>query len=205
VSFKVLTLAGALYGVGLDVRAGLLRKSPPGTKPNLLPNEPIQKLDETIAMLDEKVFSSVVEEVPNLKTDAALAPMTRTRYQDLAATYQAMKELYASTSRPADQYTTQVQAMRAKHLRLVESLQKDLKAEVPAQILAIMKSRVPEGESAAVVVQIVPGPVQSRILRGRISQRGSIGSRKADPPGRGTPSLKDRVQDRRNRIGRGNN
>jgi hypothetical protein len=37
VSFKVLTLAGALYGVGLDVRAGLLRKSPPGTKPNLLP------------------------------------------------------------------------------------------------------------------------------------------------------------------------
>jgi hypothetical protein len=66
VSFKVLTLAGALYGVGLDVRAGLLRKSPPGTKPNLLPNEPIQKLDETIAMLDEKVFSSVVEEVPNL-------------------------------------------------------------------------------------------------------------------------------------------
>jgi hypothetical protein len=44
--------------------------------------------------------------------------MTRNRYQDLASTYQAKKELYASTSRPADQYTTQVQAMRAKHLRL---------------------------------------------------------------------------------------
>jgi hypothetical protein len=48
----VLTLAGALYGVGLDVRAGLLRKSPPGTKPNLLPNEPIPPRPNIAAWLD---------------------------------------------------------------------------------------------------------------------------------------------------------
>jgi S1-C subfamily serine protease len=204
VSFRMLTAAGALYGVGLDIRAALMRKSPPGKTPNLLPNEPIKKLDEIITTLDDKVCSSVIDEIPNIKTDAALAPMTRTRYEDLATTYEAMKALYASTNRPADQYAAQVQAARAKHLHLVESLQKDLKTEVPAQILAIMKTRVPDGQSAAVVSQIVPGTVQSRILQGRLSQRGPIGSRKASTPGR-APTLRERVQDRRAGRQRGNN
>jgi S1-C subfamily serine protease len=204
VTFKLLTSVGALYGVGLDIRAALLRKSPPGTTPNLLPNESIQKLDQLITTLDEKVCSAVIDEVADIKTDPVLAPMTRTRYQDLATTYEAMRELYASTNRPSDQYSSQVQAARAKHLRLVESLQKDLKSEVPAQILAIMKTRVIDGQSAAVVSQIVPGSVQSRILQGRLSPRGPIGSRKANIPGR-APTLRERVQDRRAGRLRGGN
>jgi S1-C subfamily serine protease len=53
VAFRLLTAAGALYGIGLDIRAGLLSKpAAGGGKPNLLPNEGIQKLDELLTMLD---------------------------------------------------------------------------------------------------------------------------------------------------------
>jgi hypothetical protein len=62
-----------------------MRKTPAGGKPNLLPNEGIQKLDEALTTLDEKLFSLVDGEMPQIKADAALAPMTRTRYQDLSS------------------------------------------------------------------------------------------------------------------------
>ena len=45
-AFRLLTVAGAIYGIGLDIRAGLLRKAPPSGTIDLLPNEPIKKLDE---------------------------------------------------------------------------------------------------------------------------------------------------------------
>jgi S1-C subfamily serine protease len=204
VSFQMLSMAGALYGIGLEVRANLLRNAPFGGKPNLLPNEPVQKLNETMMLLDEKAFSPVMEEIANIKTDATLAPLIRTRYQELATTYQTMKDLYAATNKPADKYAAAVQAIRAKHLHLVDMLQKDLKVEVPAPILALMKTKVIDGQPATVITQIVPGSVQSRILRGRISQRGTNGLRKADPPGH-APTARERAQDRRNSRGRGNN
>jgi S1-C subfamily serine protease len=59
VGFKLLTVAAAIYGIGLDIRAGLMRKAPAGGKANLLPNEGIQKLDETLTTLDDKLFSLV--------------------------------------------------------------------------------------------------------------------------------------------------
>jgi hypothetical protein len=62
-----------------------MRQAPAGAKPNLLPNEAIKKLDETLTTLDEKLFSLVDGEMPQIKADAALAPMTRTRYQDLSS------------------------------------------------------------------------------------------------------------------------
>jgi S1-C subfamily serine protease len=186
VSFKMLTLAGALYGIGLDVRASLLRNAPFGGKANLLPNEPIKKLDEAITSLDEKAFSPVMEEMANIKTDAALAPLIRTRYQELATAYQTMKDLYSATNKPADKYTSAVQSVRAKHLHLVDMLQKDLKVDVPAPILAMMKTKVPDAQPAVVITQIVPGSVQSRVLRGRQAPR--------------PPTARDRMQDRRNNI-----
>jgi len=201
VGFKLLTVAGAIYGIGLDIRAGLMRKAPAGAKANLLPNEPIQKLDETLTTLDEKLFSLVDGEMPQIKADSALAPKTRTRYQDLSAGYKAMKDLYANTNRPADQYASQVQSLRTKYVGLVESLQKDLKIDVPPQLLAMLKARVVDDQSTALVNQIVPGHVQSRILRGRggLSQRGAIGPR---TPAASSPaqSARDRMQDLRDRA-----
>ena len=183
VGFKLLTVAGALYGIGLDIRAGLLRNSPPGSSPNLLPNEGIQKLDETLTTLDQKLFSLIDDEIPHIKADSWLNTGRCARYQDLSASYKSMKNLYGSTNRPADKYTAQVQSIRAKYVNLVESLQKDLKIAVPEKLLAILKARASDGQSATIVAQIVPAPVQSRILRGRsrLSERAGIG---ANPPPR---------------------
>jgi len=152
---------------------------------------------ETITLLDEKAFSPVMEEMANIKTDAALAPLIRTRYQELATTYQTMKDLYSATNKPADKYTSAVQSVRAKHLHLVGMLQKDLKVDVPAPIMAMMKTKVPDAQPALVITQIVPGSVQSRVIRGRQTPRGAIGSRKTD-----TPTARDRMQERLNSRGR---
>ena len=115
-------------------------------------------------MLDDKLFPFVDDEVPQIKADTALAQLTRGRYQDLSASYKAMKDLYPNTNRPADQYASQVQSLRTKYLRLVESLQKDLKIDVPPNLLAILKATWSDGQSTTLVAQIVPAPVQTRLL-----------------------------------------
>jgi hypothetical protein len=123
--------------------------------------------------------------------------------------YKAMKNLYTNTNRPADKYATQVQNLRTKYLHLIESLQKDLKIEVPPKLLAILKARASDGQAPTLVGEIVPAPVQSRPLRGRdrLSQRGATGPRS---PTASTPaqSAKDRMQNLRDRARsriRGNN
>ncbi len=208
-AFKMLMAAGALYGIGLDIRAGLMRKTPPGGAPNLLPNEGLQKFDETLGALDEKLFSLIDGEMPGIRADAALSPATRGRYQELAAGYKAMKDLYDNTNQPADKYTAQVQDLRTIYVRQLESLQKELKIDIPPQIMAILKARVTDGQSQTLVAQIVPAPMQSRILRnrGRLSQRGANNSR---TPAASSPaqSARDRMQNLRDRARgrtRGNN
>jgi S1-C subfamily serine protease len=179
VAFKLLTVAGALYGIGLDIRAGLLSKAPArGGKPNLLPNQPIQKLDELMTMLDQKLFSLVDDEIPDIKADNALAQATRAKYQDLSASFNSMKDLYGNTNRPVDKYVAAVQTLRGKYLRLVESLEKDLKMEVPANLIALLKARATDGQAQTMVTQIVPQRVQSRLRsRSSLSQRRAAGSR----------------------------
>ena len=206
VAFRLLTAAGALYGIGLDIRAGLLSKPPAGGgKPNLLPNEGIQKLDELLTMLDQKLFSLVDDEIPEIKADTALADATRARYQDLSASFNSMKELYANTNRPADKYAAAVQTLRGKYLRLIEALQKDLKMEVPANLIALLKARASDGQAQTMVTQVVPQRVQSRLRsRSSLSQRGAAttGSRPS-----AAQKLQEKMQNRRDSRNnrRGNN
>ena len=207
VAFKLLTVGGALYGIGLDIRAGLLRKTPAGGKPNLLPNEAIQKFDETITMLDDKLISFVDDEIPQIKADDALAQTTRSHYQELSDSYNAMKDLYTNTNRPADQYASQVQGLRSKFVKLIESLQKDLSLEVPPKLLVLLKARATDGQPTAMVAQIVPARVQSRLSRGRsrLAERRANGSRPSAAPS-AAQNAKDRMQnlrDRRNNRTRG--
>ena len=129
----------------------------------------------------------------------------RGRYQDLSASYNAMKDLYPNTRQPADRYASQVHNLRTKYLRLVESLQKDLKLDVPPQILALLKASASDGQSQTIVAQVVPARVQSHVLRsrGRLSQRRAAGTRPTP-----AQSARERMQNLRDRARgrtRGNN
>jgi serine protease Do len=178
VAFKALTVAGALYSVALEVRASILRTSPAGGPgANLLPNEDVQKLHEAVTMLDEKHFSLVDGELPGLRTDPALNSTSQRGYQDLAANYQAMKQLYNNPNRPVDQYTSQIHNLKAQHLRLIETLRRDLNLEVPPKLLAVLQPRAAEAQPPSVVAEFVPFPMQPRFLRPRpgIGPRGPLG------------------------------
>ena len=118
-----------------------------------------------------------------------------------------MKDLYANTNRPADKYASQVQTLRTKYLRLVESLQKDLKMEVPPNLLALLKARASDGQSQTMAREIVPPRIPSRLRsRSAISQSRAAGSRSA---GAQSPaqSAKEKIQNRRDARNnrRGNN
>ena len=179
-----------------------MRQTPQGGRANLLPNEGIQKVHDAINTLNDKLFTLVEGEVAQMKADAALSPGMRGRYQDLWASYKSMKTLYTNTNRPAAQYTSQVRDLRAKYIRLVESLQKDVKIEVPPQLLTLLKTTLADGQqSQTVVAQIVPAPMQSRILRGRgrVIQRRAPGQRPGAAPSP-AQAARDRMQDMRDRM-----
>ena len=113
VAFRLLTVAGVLYSVALEVRAGILRASPAGgSNANLLPTEEVQKLHDVVTSLDEKLFSLVDPELPGLQKDSALDQTAQLAYQDLSANYQAMKRLYTSPNRLVDQYSSQIQNLK---------------------------------------------------------------------------------------------
>ncbi len=202
-AFKLLTTAGALYAIGLDVRSAVLQTAAPGNAGvNLLPNEDVQKFDELLTTLDQKLFSLVDGEIPQLRTDRALSTGTQSRYQDLAANYKAMKNLYANARRPADQYVVQAQRLRTRHLQLVQSLKNDLKIEVPPKLVAILQQRTAGvgGQPPTLVAEIVPSQVQSRLLRGRLIQRGPIGSRLPGATTNPAQAARERMQNLRNRT-----
>ena len=140
VAFKLLTVAGALYANGLDARAGIVRNvGPGGTNPNPVPDEQAGNLHETLTMLDHKLFSLIEGEISQLQDDPALSELTQRRYQELLSNYKAMKDLYAIASRGAGLVASQVQTLKAKHLRLVETLRNDLKINVPPRLLAALQ------------------------------------------------------------------
>ena len=182
VALRLLTLGGVIYSVALEVRAGILRSSPDGgSNANLLPTEEVQKLDEAVTSLDQKLFSLVEGELPGLRTDPALSPASQNGYQELAANYQAMKRLYVNPNRLADQYFSQIQNVKAQHLRLIQSFQKDLHVEVPSQYLAVLEPRSMTGQPTMMVADFVPPQLQPRIFRfrppGMIGPRGPMGPR----------------------------
>jgi S1-C subfamily serine protease len=52
---------------------------------------------------------------------------------------QTMKRLYTNPNRLVDQYTLQIQNLKAEHLRLIQSLQQELKLDVPPRLLAALQ------------------------------------------------------------------
>ena len=165
VAFQILTTAGAIYGVGLEVRASLMRNSPSGIVPTAqLPDE-IKKLDEVIRELDTKLFSLVDAQMPPLQSDASLTQPVRNQFQELTSSYKSMKDLYAVSNDAADPYTTKVRNLKSQHLRLVQSLENELKIPVPPKLLALFQAQ--PTDQPTLLADLVPPRYQSRFLRGR--------------------------------------
>jgi S1-C subfamily serine protease len=166
-AFRLLTTAGALYAAGLNIRAGILQTTRgvgPGV--NLLPNEEAQKLHDLLTLLEQKQFSLVDSQLPQIRTDRSLTETSRRGYEDLSVNYKAMRDLYANPRQPADAYASRAQDLKAQHLRLVRALQGSLGVEIPPKLLAMLESSSPAvGQPPVLYADVVPPPMQPR-LRG---------------------------------------
>jgi S1-C subfamily serine protease len=192
VALKVLTLGGALYSIALEVRSGILRAAPSGgSDANLLPTEEVQKLHEAITSLDEKLVSQVASELPGLRSDSTLSQTAQQGYQQLSDNYERMKQLYTNPNRLADQYFTQIQSVKAEHLRLIQSFQRELNIEVAPKLLALLQPRTMTVEPPTMVADFVPPQFQPRFSRIR---PGMMGPRIGPGPGMQDPLQAAREQ-----------
>ena len=120
-AFKALTLAGAIYVVGIVAHTGQLS----------IPKEDLDKLYETVKDLDGKLFSQLDGEISGLQNDSALSRRTRRNYQELSANYKAMKQVYGYPGQQLNQYANHVEDLRKQHLNLVVSIRDELHVDVP--------------------------------------------------------------------------
>src|SRR5262249_20222898 len=66
---------------------------------------------------------------------------------------------------PANLYAARAEDLKANHLRLVRAIQSALGIEVPAKLLAVLKSRPDAGQPPPLFAEMVPAPMQPH-LRG---------------------------------------
>ncbi len=194
-AFRILATAGAIYSVGLNTRASMLRAAPvvgPGRNP--IPNEESRKYHDLLTMLEEKQFSLVRTELPHILADASIVETARRGYEGLAANYEAMRDLYANPIQPANLYESRAQGFKEHHLRLVKELQGALGVEVPANVLAILESRGPAvDQPPSLFAEIIPPPMLPHF-------RGFPGPFPRVPFGPGLPGGFDPAEDARSRL-----
>ena len=135
-AFKVLTLAGAIYVVGIVAHTGQLS----------IPKEDLDKLYETVKDLDGKLFSQLDGEISGLQNDSALSRRTGCNYQELSANYKAMKQVYGYPGQQLNQYANHVEDLRKQHLNLVVSIRDELHVDVPEKLLTVLRG--PQGATS---------------------------------------------------------
>jgi hypothetical protein len=140
-----------MYLAGIVARAGRLEGADA---------EDVQRLQEAVKKLDEKLFSQVDAEVFGLQNESSLAPRTRRNYQELSANYKAMKQVYGYGPQQVNQYANHIEDLRKQHLNLVMSIKDALQVEVPAKLLAMLKQPLTSSQEQVVVVEMMPPGMQ---------------------------------------------
>ncbi len=154
-TFQALTLAGAIYVVGIVANSGQLG----------MPAEDLQKLRETLNTLEQKLFSRVDSEVMGLQNDRNLSPRTRRNYQELAASYKSMKQIFGYPPQQVNQQMNFVNDLRQQHYKLVVSIRDELHAEVPEKLLTVLEGPKGGAEQQFVVVEMMPRQMQPGFRR----------------------------------------
>lgn len=163
-AFKLLTSGGALYSAALNVRAGILARLPAlGPGVDLLATDAARTLDQVLSHLEERQLAHFGRVLAELDVDTALAEPVRRRYDEFAANYRAMKDLYEHPSHPADRYAARASVLRGRHLQLVKALQADLGFLVPEELLAMLEAGPESNGSADALVQAGPGQSRPRL------------------------------------------
>jgi S1-C subfamily serine protease len=173
-TFKALTLAGVIYVFGIVARSGHLQGADA---------EDVQKLQEAVKSLDEKLFSLIDAEVYGLQNESSLSPRTRRNYQELSANYKAMKRVYGYGPGQVNQSANHIEDLRKQHLSLVVAIRDELQVEVAAKVLAVLKEPLTANQQKVVVVETMPSQMQPRFRRPRPGM--GMGPRAQMGPGAG--------------------
>ncbi len=194
-AFRMLTGAGALYAIALDIRAGVLAAAL-GEGTDLLPTEPAQALDEVLTHLEQRQLGRVDHYVSELDADATLASPRGRDYLELASNYKAMKDLYTHPTQPAGSAMRRAPRSLREHLRLIS----------PAEGAWAFRSRVSNWRPSrrpAADPRRMRWPRSCRAMHGRGYARSTLCPAAAGPHGATVRGRSGRLQPRSGSPGKG--
>ena len=169
-AFKSLTLAGVLYLVGIVVRSGSVADANA---------EAVQKLQETVKNLDEKLFSQPTPRSRGCKRNHRFHRACGATTRSWSANYKAMKQIYSSGAMQINQYAGHVDDLRKQHLNLVTAIKDELRVDVDDKLLTVLREPVATSGPPVVVTEMVPFQMQPGLRRGM----GPMGPRRVGPQG----------------------
>ena len=189
-TFQALTLAGAIYVVGIVANSGQLE----------MPAEDAQKLRETLNTLEQKLFSRVDTEVRGLQNDGGLSPRARRNYQELAAGYKSLKQIYGYPPGQVNQQMNYVNDLRQQHYKLVVSIRDELHAEVPEKLLTVLEGPKGGDQQQVVVVEMMPRQMQPGFRRRGPGMPGGRGPSGLNPGQATHNQLMRQIEQRRRQM-----
>ncbi len=190
---------GAIYSVVIDLKR--IAATPAGATSNDVKSAS-KVIDTAITELDKEAFPAMTPEVTLIKKDPMLSVSTKERIGSLAANFNKLRSIYRA--KPADLAKSKDKEtfaqMKAKHRQLITDLSKELKLDVPQQMMVAFDDHpMPPANALASVVPRSPNvarPGTSGSLRQKMDERKSAASRPGSKNSTGS-TLRDRMKARR--------
>jgi S1-C subfamily serine protease len=188
---------GAIYSLGIDLKR--ISATAAGATSNDVKSAS-KVIDTALTELDKEAFPAFTPEVTLIKKDPLLSVAVKDKVGQLAANFAKLRSTYRA--KPADQAKSKetLPQMKAKHRQLITELAKELKLDVPQQMMVAFDDRpMPPANALASVVPNNPNvarPGTSGSLRQRIEERKNTPNRPGTKASPGS-TLRDRMKARR--------
>ncbi len=200
VAVQMLSGGGALYSLGADLKR--IAATPAGGASNEVKTAS-QTIDGILTELDKEAFPAIAPEMSQLKKDTLLSTTTRDKVTRLSDNFTKLRTTYRTKPGEQAKVKDSLKDLKDKHRQLITELSKDLKIEIPAQMMVAFDDHptAPAGAIAGVVsgsssVARV-GPKGASSLRQRMQDRKTTTTNRAGSRGTTGSSARDRMKARR--------
>ncbi len=182
---------GAIYSLGIDLRrfAAITQGAA-----NAQIQEVGKKIDAVIGELDKEAFPAFTPEIAAIKKDTTLTPALKDKVVRLSDNFARLRTTYRSKPAELTRAAANLKSMKDRHRQLITELSRDLKLDVPEQMMVAFDDH--PTPTPTVIAQIAPVRPGSG---GGVGIGGNAG--RASAPG---SSLRQRMEERKNsqsRIG----
>ena len=121
-AFRLLSMGGGIFAVGLDVHRGVLTSGPQFVLHVGDKDLSIADFDKLIGEIDQKAFAPAKPQADLLRNDASVDVTLRSKVSELGDNYSAMKVLFAQPGVDLNAYKARVNELKSRHRQIIDQL-----------------------------------------------------------------------------------